>query len=187
MRIFKAVIKRLISLIKLLSIKIIHFKKFRFIPLGVISYSTKFRFNKSGEIILGKKIGTRKNVEFSVGENGKISVGDGCFFNNNCMIVSHDKIKIGRNCSFGPNVLFYDHDHNYKAFNGLKSESYVKNPIVIGDNVWIGANSVILRGSEIGDNCVIGAGSIVKGKFESNTMIVMERKMKVEKYSFDRY
>jgi len=46
---------------------------------------------------------------------------------------------------------------------------------VIGDNVWIGAGCIILRGTVIGDNCVIGAGSVIKGKIESNTLITQRR------------
>ena len=45
-------------------------------------------------------------------------------------------------------------------------------PIVIGRNVWIGNNVIILKGTEIGDNSVIGAGSVVTGgKFPSNVVI----------------
>lgn len=52
--------------------------------------------------------------------------------------------------------------------------------VVIGDNVWIGANSVILRGSRIGDNAVIAAGTIVKGTVESNTL-VYDKRVKMER------
>lgn len=43
--------------------------------------------------------------------------------------------------------------------------------IVIGDNVWIAINVVILKGSVIGDNCIISAGSVVKGVFPKNSII----------------
>ena len=52
----------------------------------------------------------------------------------------------------------------------------------IGKNVWIGANTVILRGTKIGDNCVIGAGTIVKGDFPENSIIVQNREPKVKFY-----
>lgn len=44
-------------------------------------------------------------------------------------------------------------------------------PIEIGKDCFIGANSIILKGTVIGDGCVIGAGSVVCGKFEPNTVI----------------
>lgn len=44
-------------------------------------------------------------------------------------------------------------------------------PIVIGDNVWIGLNAIIPKGTEIGDNCIVSAGTVVKGKFPANSVI----------------
>ena len=51
-------------------------------------------------------------------------------------------------------------------------------PIHIGKNVWIGANAVILRGSNIGDGAVIGAGSIIKGEVPPHTVVYQRRDMK---------
>ena len=45
------------------------------------------------------------------------------------------------------------------------------NLIVIGNNVWIGLNAIILKGSVIGDNSVVTAGSVVKGVFPNNALI----------------
>ena len=44
-------------------------------------------------------------------------------------------------------------------------------PVHIGNNVFIGINSIILMGTELGDNTIVGAGSVVKGKFPSNVVI----------------
>ncbi|MDI9401162.1 MAG: acyltransferase [Limisphaerales bacterium] len=44
-------------------------------------------------------------------------------------------------------------------------------PIRIGDGCFIGANSIILKGTELGKNCVVGAGSVVCGKFPDNVII----------------
>ena len=49
----------------------------------------------------------------------------------------------------------------------------------IGDNVWIGANSVILRGSVIGSGCVIGAGSVIKGTYPPDSVIIQKRSNEV--------
>lgn len=66
----------------------------------------------------------------------------------------------------------YDHDHDYKM--GLNSDSaqerYLKAPIIIGKNCWIGANTIILRGTVLGDGCVVGAGSVVKGIVPAGTV-----------------
>ena len=57
---------------------------------------------------------------------------------------------------------------------------YKASPVSIGNNVWVGANSVILRGVEIGDNCVIAAGTIVtKGNYPADTLIINDRKLSI--------
>ena len=81
--------------------------------------------------------------------------------------------EIGEGTEFGPSVYLYDHDHDYRV--GLKEEKFLSAPVVIGKNCWIGANTVILRGTVIGDNCVIGAGSVIKGCFPDKSVIVQRR------------
>ena len=85
-----------------------------------------------------------------------------------------EQITIGDYCKFGNNLVIVDHDHNYKDC-GIKkkdSQEFLTAPIKIGNNVWVGANVVILRGTDIGDNCVIAAGSVVKGTVLPNTLFV---------------
>lgn len=49
-------------------------------------------------------------------------------------------------------------------------------PITIGSNVWIGANTLILRGTHIGDNCVVAGGAVIRGSYPANTVIIQKRK-----------
>lgn len=60
--------------------------------------------------------------------------------------------------------------HLVKSKNRTK-EHDAPQAIVIGNNVWIGLNAIILKGTIIGDNCVIGANTVVKGEFPANTII----------------
>ena len=52
-------------------------------------------------------------------------------------------------------------------------------PITIGSNVWIGANTLILRGTTIGDNCVVAGGSVIRGSYPADTVIVQKRTTEV--------
>ena len=47
--------------------------------------------------------------------------------------------------------------------------------MIIGKNCWIGANTIILKGTIIGDNCVVGAGCVLKGKYPDSTIIIQKR------------
>ena len=130
--------------------------------------------SKHGKLYIGKRFKMRSNCHLRVRGNGRLILGDDVSLNYGDMIVCHEDIKIGNNVQFGPNVLVYDQDHDFRAKDGLKKLLYKTSPVEIGNNVWIGANTVILRGTKIGDNCVIGAGSIVKGDIKSDCLFVQK-------------
>lgn len=175
MKYIQAIIRRFVSLVHCFFIKIIHWRKFQFKFEEMISSSSHFHFNGDGMIIIGKRVGIRNYCDFSISEKGNIKIGNDCFFNRGCIVVSHNNIVIGNHTRFGPNVLIYDHDYDFTNNDESQRNKHISSPIVIGDNVWIGAGCIILRGTVIGDNCVIGAGSVIKGKIESNTLITQRR------------
>lgn len=75
---------------------------------------------------------------------------------------------------FGHNVLVFDHDHN--ASDGFASpNNFDLNVVMIGKNVWIGANSVILKGVRIGDNSIIAAGSVVTKDVPNSTIFIQKK------------
>ena len=77
-------------------------------------------------------------------------------------------IEIGKNFRMGPNVGIIGANHCKADLNRWKKSP----PIRIGDNVWVGMNSVILQGVQIGNNVVIGAGSIVSRDLPDNCIAV---------------
>ncbi len=138
--------------------KIRYNRRFSFHLLNSISFRISIKIEGNSEIRLGKKIQLRKDVEIHTSEEGRIEIGEDVFMNRGCMLVSKSGIYIGKGCAFGPNVLIYDHDHDISE---MQSGKYTKAPVKIGQNVWIGAGSIILKGVSIGDSAVIAAGSIV--------------------------
>lgn len=104
------------------------------------------------------------------GIKSEISIGDNCRING-AYIHSQCRISIGDNCvvASGVNIL----DSNGHQLNSTNRTVGRDNPlpIIIGNNVWIGINAIILKGSVIGDNCIVAAGSVVKGTFPENTII----------------
>ncbi len=128
------------------------------------------QISDGGSVCLGKYNQGRGSCYLGV-PGGKLKIGSHCFFNINTSITCVDSIQIGDNCKFGNNVVIVDHDHNFRS----DSPEFVSSPIVIGDNVWCGANAVILRGTRIGNNCVIGAGTTVTGEIPDNTILVNRR------------
>ena len=88
--------------------------------------------------------------------------------NLNNYIQANNGIKFGSNIELGPGVSIISSNHNT---NNLRKHKKGK-PIVIGNHVWIGANSTILPEVTIGDNVIIGANSLVNKDIPSNTIAV---------------
>lgn len=109
------------------------------------------------------------NQPFHCDYGSHISVGDNFYANYNCVILDVAKVEIGDNVFFAPNVAVYAAGHpvHHIARNSLYEYGI---PVKIGNNVWVGGNTVILPGVTIGDNTVIGAGSVVTRNIPSNVI-----------------
>ena len=104
------------------------------------------------------------------GKEGKIEIGDNCRING-AYIHAKESIHIGNNCVIAAGVNIMDSNGHELASTDRTQGRDKPSPINIGDNVWIGLNAIILKGSSIGNNCVIAAGSVVKGCFPDNSII----------------
>lgn len=96
--------------------------------------------------------------------SGKISIGDRCGFSG-VSIVSSISVTIGDDVMCGTNVMIGDRNDHEKKY-----PEWQPAPINIGNNVWIGMNSIVMRGVIIGDNTIIGAGSIVTKSIPANVI-----------------
>lgn len=95
-------------------------------------------------------------VRLRVDRGGYLSIGKGTFLNRGAMVVCHERVLIGANCKVSYQVIIMDTDeHPVPGGSGLSS------PVLIEDNVWLGARCIVLKGVHIGEGAVIGAGSIV--------------------------
>lgn len=100
-----------------------------------------------------------------------IEIGENFYANMNCIILDEAKVVFGNNVFIAPGCGFYTAEHPLDVEQRNKGLEYAK-PITIGNNVWIGAQCIILAGVTIGDNCVIGAGSVVTRNIPANVVAV---------------
>lgn len=119
--------------------------------------------NQPENMIIGDRVrivSTIVPVEIYATSPGSLVIGENTFINYGCSIAALKSVKIGRDCSIGTYVILMDND-----FHGLEPEKRQEMPeslpITIGDNVWLGARVIVLRGVSIGDNSVVAAGSVV--------------------------
>ncbi|MCG8411275.1 MAG: acyltransferase [Bacteroidales bacterium] len=82
-------------------------------------------------------------------------------------INAYGGLKIGDNVDFGPNLVIVTTNH-YKYDQRKLSNT---KGVIIGNNVWIGANTVILPGAKIGDEVTIGAGCTISGEIPSKSTV----------------
>ncbi len=128
----------------------------------------------TGKVIIGENVvftsdvkrnlmGLNKNCSIAVGPYAELIIGDHCGFSGTT-IVCRNKITIGKYLTCGGNTFIWDTD-----FHPIQYEDRRKNeiqkiktlPITIGDDVFIGGNSIILKGVNIADRTVIAAGSVI--------------------------
>ena len=121
-------------------------------------------------------------IPFQVSYGCNIYIGKNFYSNCNCTMMDNAPITIGDNVMIGPNVtittvnhpidpeerrIFYTKD----SFHPSKTGNWnIIAPVSIGDDVWIGAGSIILPGVTIGSGTVIGAGSVVTHDIPPNVL-----------------
>jgi virginiamycin A acetyltransferase len=113
-------------------------------------------------------------VKFTGGE-GNIEIGENSYINSGCVLYSGNGIKIGNNVLIAANCTFAPVNHQFELKDKLIIEQRFKpskGGIVIEDDVWIGANVVVLDGAIIRKGAVIAAGCIVKNEVESYAICV---------------
>ena len=92
-----------------------------------------------------------------------ISLGKNSHINQYCCVWASEnsKIILGDNLLMGPGVKIFSSNHGTSAGGRMNEQGWFEEDVLVGDDVWIGANSVILPGVKIGDGAVIAAGAVV--------------------------
>lgn len=99
-----------------------------------------------------------------------IEIGEKFYSNHNLVILDANKVTFGNNVYIGPNCGFYTSGHPIDK--ELRKNKEFAKPITIGNDVWFGGNVCVMPGVTIGDNVVIGARSVVTKDIPSNVVAV---------------
>ena len=164
-------INLILGILKVLIYKLLYFRRLSFFDIPKMNNSFKIIIKKNSKLNLKKGFRSRNNISFRIYDGGEVFIGKNGFLNDGCSINCQKKITIGDNFLCGQNVTMFDHDHDYK--NDINK--FIKKEIIIGNNVWIGANCTILKGVKIGNNVVIGANSIIKNDIPDNCVVYQKR------------
>ena len=141
------------------------------IMIGVyttVATPTVITLMNNAKLIVGHSVKINRGSKIVVHDNGILKIDDNTYFNENARVHCRKMISIGKNCAIAWNTNILDTDIHTIQYS--KDKSNVDRNIQIGNSVWVGANSTILKGSTIEDNCIIGANSLVKGYLKSNNI-----------------
>jgi acetyltransferase-like isoleucine patch superfamily enzyme len=102
----------------------------------------------------------------------KLIIRRGTYVNRYTMFDACDRIEVGCHCMIGPHCYITDHDHGHQTGSLVSKQPLVSAPVRIGDDVWIGAGAIILKGVNIGDGALIGAGAVVTSDVPASAKFV---------------
>jgi acetyltransferase-like isoleucine patch superfamily enzyme len=96
-------------------------------------------------------------------------------------IACYEKIEIGENCILGEGMKIFDHNHQYttEPFSVSKTE-FNTAAVKLGNNVWTGANCIILKGVTIGDNVILGAGCVIHKDIPANSIVMNKQELVIK-------
>ncbi|RYU47781.1 acyltransferase [Aliivibrio finisterrensis] len=123
---------------------------------------------KSGVITFGKnvRIGTGSRLDVS----GNLELKNNCNFSGESTIICKKEIVFGESCLVSWQTLFMDSDlHKITGLEGIQTNP--NKAIIVGDNVWIGARSSVMKGVKIGGNSVIANSTVVVKSFNGNSVV----------------
>ena len=102
-------------------------------------------------------------------QGGKISIGNNTRINSFSKLVALQEITIGSGCLIAQNVIIRDND-GHRIGAKTENSKWIQ-PVIIGNNVWVGQGATILKGVTIGDGAVIAAGSVVTQNVAAKTVV----------------
>jgi len=132
------------------------------------------RLHGARNIRLGHRVTLVGGVILTATEESSIEIGDDVAINRNVHIDAAPcgTISIGDDCLVGPNVVMRACNHNFsQVAQPIRLQGHQSGGIVVGRNVWIGANVIILPNVTVGENSIVGAGAVVTRNFPAGSII----------------
>jgi acetyltransferase-like isoleucine patch superfamily enzyme len=136
-----------------------------------IGRGTRFRIIH-GKVRIDDRVSLEDDVLIHV-EGGEVSIGSNTFVGRGSQIVALEKVKIGKDVLIATRCVIRDANHRFDDVTiPIRLQGHTVSPVVIGDDVWLGAHVVITAGSDIGRGSIIGANAVVRGSIPELSIAV---------------
>lgn len=142
--------------------------KFGFSDVGIVDKKyNRTLIEINGKIVFKGSAIFGNGSKISVGKNGILQIGNKFCISANSTIICFDSVVFGDNVLFSWEVLVMDTDF-HETVNTINNEikDKITSPINIGNNVWIGMRSTLLKGTTLPDNIIIGANSLLNKPYQ---------------------
>jgi len=130
------------------------------------------RLRKGAEMVVNGEVSLFYSATLEVHNNGKLSIGS-CSINSGAVIICAYKMSIGNGCLIARHCMISDSDH-HQVLNDDGDISNYPREVIIGDNVWLGIKSTVMRGTKIKSGSVVGANALVMGRIKEKTLVMNE-------------
>jgi acetyltransferase-like isoleucine patch superfamily enzyme len=130
---------------------------------------TFIKRGKSARIVVGRGCRIADGCHLEIGGTGVLSIGTRTVLGPHCRVMAATQVRIGARCMISWNCSIFDSIGHRMWLQG-QDEAQIEAPITIGDDVWIGPYSIIMKGVTIGNNCIIGAGSVIRRDLPPNSL-----------------
>jgi acetyltransferase-like isoleucine patch superfamily enzyme len=145
--------------------------RIQFGPLCDVRSGARLQVAKGAGVHIGA--GCVLDYGFTLESRGRLDVGDRTVFGHHCTVAADESVVIGEDCLIAELVSIRDHDHAFTSTDvSIIDQGRETAPVLIGDNVWVGAKATITKGVSIGSNSVIGAHAVVTSDLPADCVAV---------------
>lgn len=148
-------------------------------PTAQLSIGNDVIFRKDVEIrvhgistlIIGSNVRVDRGTRLLSSNKAKLEIGDGTRIGLLSVFNGGDNITVGKKCLISGFVYLQTSMHRHGVDKSIQDQGYDHAPIVLGDDVWLGAHAVVLPGCEIGYGAIVGSNSVVTKSVNANTIV----------------
>lgn len=133
------------------------------------------KWHVKGTIIIKGSVSLGRGTCLAISETGTCVFGSDFVITGKSTIICRKYIEFGSESLVSWDVLFMDTDY-HKILNQRGTLLNDNKPIIIGEKVWIGCRTLVLKGSTIPDGCIISAGSVIAGNYPNQNTIYTSNK-----------